>query len=88
MRDLYVNNQQLNEKFSFCSNYIRTTKYTFLTFLPLSIFYQYLKLANCYFLFLSILSCLNFSPWEPVTQITPTVTVIIVSIMREAYEDF
>lgn len=88
MRDLYINDHDKNIQFNFASNYIKTTKYTFWNFLPLSILYQYYKLANCYFLFLSLVSLFDFSPWRPITQIMPTLMVLATSILREGYEDF
>jgi hypothetical protein len=43
------------------NNHIKTSKYTFLTFLPLNLFEQFQRLANFYFLCLLILqvSCTN-----------------------------
>lgn len=74
---------------AFVDNYIKTTKYTLWNFLPLSLLYQYKRLANCYFLLLSILGCIKeISPWNPITQIVPTVFVLIVAILREGYEDY
>jgi hypothetical protein len=88
MRKLYINDPNKNSEFIFCSNYIRTTKYTLLTFLPLSILYQYLRLANCYFLLLSLMTLIpSISPWAPETQIVPTIFVLLISVVREAYED-
>lgn len=37
------------------NNAIKTSKYNFLTFLPLNLFEQFRRLANAYFLFLMIL---------------------------------
>ena len=88
MRKLYINDHERNQQFSFTSNYIRTTKYTLVTFLPLCILYQYLRLANCYFLVLCILTLIpSISPWAPETQIAPTIFVLMISVVREAYED-
>jgi len=41
---------------SFPSNYIKTTKYTAWSFLPLCILFQFRRFANCYFLLICILS--------------------------------
>ena len=67
---------------------MRTTKYTLLTFIPLSIFYQYTRFANLYFLVLCILvSIPSVATWSPISQIGPTVVVLMISILREAVED-
>jgi phospholipid-translocating ATPase len=40
------------------SNYVKTTKFTIWNFVPLALFYQYKRLANCYFLVLCILGAI------------------------------
>ena len=88
MRELFLNDASKNEQFKFASNYIKTTKYTLLNFLPVSIFYQYMRLANTYFLLLCILALIPaISPWNAGSQIMPTMFVLIVSIVREGIED-
>ena len=44
------------------SNSIRTTKYTLLSWAPLSLFFQFTRVANVYFLIISILTAQSFSP--------------------------
>lgn len=58
------------------------------SYLPLATLYQYKKLANWYFLLMSVLSCLPISPWSPVTMVFPTVFVVLLSVLREGYEDY
>ena len=72
----------------FCSNFIKTTKYTMLSYLPLATLYQYKKLANWYFLLQSVLSCTPISPWGPVTMVVPTVFVLVLAVLREGLEDY
>ena len=43
-------------------NVVRTTKYTLLTWLPVSICMQFRKLANVYFLIVTCISMFDFSP--------------------------
>jgi len=82
--NLPASNKQL-----FGSNYIKTTKYTLYSFLPLSILNQYKRIANIYFLALSVLCLIpEISPWDPVTQIAPTIFVLGIAIIREAIEDY
>ena len=77
-----------DDSLRFCSNYIKTTKYTIFSYLPLATLYQYKKLANWYFLLMSVLSCLPISPWSPITMVMPTVFVVLLSVLREGYEDY
>ena len=72
----------------FVSNYISTTKYSLITFLPLGLLYQFFRLSNCYFLFMVILQCMPFSPLAPTSAVMPFVFVLTLSLAREAYEDY
>ena len=36
------------------SNYISTTKYSIISFLPLGLLYQFFRVSNCYFLFMVV----------------------------------
>jgi hypothetical protein len=55
MRSFYLNDHARNLAKRFKSNYIRTTKYTAITFLPVCLFMQFKRLANIYFLIMAIL---------------------------------
>ena len=70
------------------TNYVRTTKYTALNFLPSALFNQFRKYANIYFLLSAILQSIKaISPLNPISAISPLLFVISLSIMREGYED-
>ena len=57
--------------------------------MPLALIFQYKRLANWYFLALSVLGAIpGITPWSPVTQITPTVFVLMVAVVREGIEDY
>ena len=51
------------------TNQINTTKYNLFSFLPKSILFQFKKAANIYFLIVSILTSMEFSPKEPSSMI-------------------
>jgi len=89
MRTFYLNDHARNQAMNFKSNYIRTTKYTAFTFLPLCLFQQFKRLANIYFLIMAILQSISIiSPLNPTTAILPLVFVICVSMLREGIEDY
>ncbi len=89
MRSFYLNDHARNTAKRFKSNYIRTTKYTAVTFLPLCLFVQFKRLANIYFLLMAILQSIKIiSPLNPTTAILPLVFVITVSMIREGIEDY
>jgi hypothetical protein len=61
---------EINEGFP--SNYIKTTKYNIITFLPFSLLKQFLRIANVYFLIISILALIpSISSISPATAIAP-----------------
>lgn len=69
-------------------NYISTTKFTPLNFIPLNLFEQFGRVYNIYFLAgaLSILS--GYSALSPATQVFPLIIILIISIGKEAIEDY
>ncbi|KAH8499966.1 hypothetical protein H0E87_015272, partial [Populus deltoides] len=46
------------------------------------------RVANCYFLMISILSTTPISPVNPVTNVVPLTLVLLVSLIKEAFEDW
>ena len=68
---------------------MRTTKYTFWNFLPLSLIYQFKRLANIYFLLQALLNSIKvLSAMNPITAYIPLVFVLGVSMLREGLEDY
>jgi len=70
------------------SNYIRTTKYTILSFLPLNLISQFRRLYNVYFLFAAISTLTKYSALNPFTQIFPLLLVLTVTALKDGYEDY
>uniref|UniRef100_A0A8C8DLR5 Phospholipid-transporting ATPase n=1 Tax=Oryzias sinensis TaxID=183150 RepID=A0A8C8DLR5_9TELE len=74
---------------SYQSNKIRTTKYSFLSFLPKNLFEQLHRIANIYFIFLA---ALNFVPvveaFQPEVSLVPIVLVLSVTAIKDVFEDF
>ena len=85
----YVNNTSRNkEVFKYKNNTITTTKYNVITFLPKALFYQFMRLANVYFLFTAILNCIKIiSPLASGIALVPIIFVLCVSLVRELIED-
>jgi hypothetical protein len=81
--------ESANKKSKFVTNYISTTQYTLWNFLPLSLFNQFRRIANFYFLIIAILQSIpSISPLNPVTAIAPLIFVVGVSMLRDGYEDY
>ncbi|KAL3838195.1 hypothetical protein ACJIZ3_022786 [Penstemon smallii] len=89
-RLVYCNQPHLHEHhpLKYCSNYISTTKYNIITFLPKALFEQFRRVANLYFLLAAALSLTAFSPFKPLPTIAPLVFVVGLSMAKEALEDW
>lgn len=87
-RTIYCNDRDANLPVRFKGNSISTTKYNFFTFVPKGLFEQFRRVANCYFLLISILSMTPISPVNPVTNVVPLSLVLLVSLIKEAFEDW
>ncbi|XP_058179780.1 probable phospholipid-transporting ATPase 4 isoform X2 [Rhododendron vialii] len=79
--------RHVQKPLKYCSNYISTTKYNVITFLPKAIFEQFRRVANLYFLLAACLSITKVSPFSPVSMIAPLAFVIGLSMAKEAMED-
>ena len=71
-------------------NEVKTSKYNFLTFLPLNLMIQFSKMANVYFLILGLLELIkpiSDAGGEPV-MLVPLSFIILVSMMKDIVEDY
>ena len=72
----------------YMGNTIRSSRYTAWNFLPRQLFAQFSKLANFYFLCVSILQMIpNLSTTGTYTTIVPLLFFVSVSIAKEGYDD-
>ncbi|KAH7820133.1 putative P-type ATPase [Monocercomonoides exilis] len=72
----------------FPSNYVSTTKYHPLTFIPKNLLEQFRRLANLYFLMIAILQLIpNLTTLNPVTSILPLIFVVLVTMIKDLVED-
>ena len=68
-------------------NYVRTTRYTVLSFIPLTLYENFERLANVYFLVIALLSFVPWSPVSPIVSIAPLIFVLAVSMAKALIED-
>ncbi|XP_050447306.1 phospholipid-transporting ATPase ID isoform X6 [Cataglyphis hispanica] len=88
-RRIRANNREYNSQFNYANNYIKTSKYTVLTFLPLNLFEQFQRLANFYFLCLLVLQIIPaISSLTPITTAIPLIGVLTLTAVKDAYDDF
>lgn len=87
-RLVLMNNVAGNRKGDYCSNELRTTKYTWLNLIPKALFEQFRRIANFYFLFVAIISYIpDVSPTNPAANVLPLLVVVGFGYARDVYED-
>ncbi|CAL1711189.1 unnamed protein product [Somion occarium] len=85
-RLIALNNSEANA--GFCSNYVSTTKYNAVTFVPKFLFEQFSKYANMFFLFTACIQQIpDVSPTQRYTTIVPLSVVLLASAFKETQED-
>ncbi|KAJ6751636.1 hypothetical protein OIU85_002102 [Salix viminalis] len=75
-------------KLNYRGNYVSTTKYTALNFIPKSLFEQFRRVANFYFI---VVACVSFTPLAPYTApsvAVPLLVVIGATMCKEGVEDW
>ncbi|XP_038562061.1 phospholipid-transporting ATPase ID [Micropterus salmoides] len=88
-RRVKANAWDYNDKFSYADNRIKTSKYNILTFLPINFFEQFQRVANAYFLVLSILQLIpEISSLSWFTTIVPLVLVLVITAVKDATDDY
>ncbi|CAM6103839.1 unnamed protein product [Calypogeia fissa] len=86
-RIVHCNERSRNELYRYPKNRTSTTKYTWYSFLPMSLFLQYRRAAYWYFTAIAGLSLTSFSPHAPTSIVLPLVFVLGLGIGREFWED-
>ncbi|KAJ4961095.1 hypothetical protein NE237_021005 [Protea cynaroides] len=89
-RVVYCNDPDNPEalQLNYRGNYVSTTKYTAANFIPKSLFEQFRRVANIYFV---VVACVSFSPLAPYRAgsiVFPLVVVIGATMVKEAVEDW
>ncbi|XP_064475067.1 probable phospholipid-transporting ATPase IM isoform X2 [Ornithodoros turicata] len=87
-RRIRANDPEYHAQFNYANNYIKTSKYSFLTFLPRNLFEQFQRLANFYFLCLLVLQMIpQISSLTPWTTAVPLVVVLSLTALKDAIDD-
>ncbi|EOY02196.1 hypothetical protein QUC31_013395 [Theobroma cacao] len=89
-REVFCNEPDCSEAGirNYCDNYVRTAKYTVATFLPKSLFEQFRRVANFFFLVTGILSLTPLAPYSAISAIVPLIIVIGATMVKEGVEDW
>ncbi|XP_075154289.1 ATPase phospholipid transporting 8B isoform X3 [Haematobia irritans] len=87
-RRIRANDRDFNAQFKYADNYIKTSKYSMMTFLPFNLLEQFQRLANFYFLCLLVLQLIPaISSLTPVTTAIPLIGVLTLTAVKDAYDD-
>jgi phospholipid-translocating ATPase len=72
---------------NYADNSVRSTKYTVATFFPKSLFEQFRRVANFYFLVAGILAFTKLAPYTAVSAILPLCIIVGATMVKEGIED-
>ncbi|CCE62610.1 hypothetical protein TPHA_0C04600 [Tetrapisispora phaffii CBS 4417] len=81
----------IDERFNkpYCSNIIRSSRYSIFSFLPRQLYFQFSKLANVYFFVIAILQMIpGWSTTGRYTTIVPLCVFMAISMAREGWDDY
>eukprot|EP00731_Ephydatia_muelleri_P016102 Em0009g526a len=88
LRRVTANNPLENSRHKYVNNVVVTSKYNIITFLPLNLFEQFLRVANVYFLILVILQSIPQLSSVPVySTLVPLLLVLAVTAIKDAFDD-
>src|SRR5687768_2571724 len=84
--EVAANDHAKNAPKKFPDNFIKTSKYNLITFVPLNLFHQFRKVSNFYFLINAIVAVIpEVSPITPATAIMPLIFVLAVAAIKDGY---
>ena len=89
-RQIFLKRGLLEENALFPSNFITTAKYSVWSLIPKNLFEQFHRLANIWFLIVSIFQVLplNLSPTSSWATIAPLSLVLTVTLCKDSYQDY
>ena len=73
---------------NYADNYVKTTKYSPATFVPKSLFEQFRRVANFFFLVTAIVAFTPIAPYSAASSILPLSIVIGATMLKEGVEDY
>eukprot|EP00250_Pteridium_aquilinum_P020462 c24823_g2_i1 orf=97-2334(-) len=89
-RKVYINNPlRTNDRGDLVGNKVRTSKYTWLSFLPKNLFEQFRRVAYIYFLAIVILNQIpQLAVFGRTASLFPLLFVLVVTAIKDGYEDW
>ena len=87
-RTIHTNDAKANSTLRYPPNYISTTRYNVITFLPKNLWEQFHRVANIFFVVTMILSVTPISPVIPGPQVAAVVAILGFQAIKDAYVDW
>ncbi|KAI9501654.1 hypothetical protein BX070DRAFT_215436 [Coemansia spiralis] len=93
-RKIYINAEVPDDELAthaqhYCTNAITTSQYTLINFLPKNLSRQFRRVANIYFLVLTILQLIGyFSVGSRFLTVVPILLVLAITALKDAFEDW
>jgi len=88
-RTAHFNEAEKNHLYKYSNNTVVTAKYTKVNFIFKGLFEQFKRVANCYFLVISLLQIFtDFSPTSKFSTAAPLAAVLAATLTKEAFEDY
>ncbi|KAJ2780447.1 hypothetical protein GGI15_003533 [Coemansia interrupta] len=93
-RKIFVNTEIPEDELAthahhFCTNAITTSQYTLINFLPKNLSRQFRRVANIYFLVLTILQLISyFAVGSRFLTVVPIILVLAITAIKDAFEDW
>ncbi|KAI1715096.1 cation transport ATPase (P-type) domain-containing protein [Ditylenchus destructor] len=88
-RVVRANDREFNSAFDYADNYIQTSKYNLITFIPRNLWEQFQRLANFYFLVLMLLQLIpEISSVAWYSTFLPLSIVIAITAVKDGWDDY
>ncbi|KAI1711366.1 cation transport ATPase (P-type) domain-containing protein [Ditylenchus destructor] len=88
-RVVRANDREFNSAFDYADNYIQTSKYNLITFMPKNLWEQFQRLANFYFLVLMLLQLIpEISSVAWYSTFLPLSIVIAITAVKDGWDDY
>jgi len=87
-RTVYTNDREKNSQVNYSSNYVQTTRYNAITFIPKNLWEQFHRIANIFFVFLMFLTLTPISPVIPGPTVAAVSIILIFQAIKDAWEDY
>lgn len=90
LREIRIHSDAPITRSLYASNTLRLSRYSFVSYLPRSLFEQFKRISNIWFLIVSIFQLIpyNLNPTDSWTTIVPLSILLLISLSTDAFTDY